>query len=102
MKRDVVSCKMIHNNYVICDLALLYIHIYICPYIYICILSLLVLYDLIWHNAGEIINLYASVIIRAYIIYIDGLRVLLYVLGPSWPPNHLCLVPSACIPNSKT
>lgn len=72
MKRDVVSCKMIHYNYVICDLALLYIHIYIyiSIYIYICILSLLVLYDLIWHNAGEIIHLYASVIIRAYIIYI--------------------------------
>lgn len=67
MKRDVVSCKMIHENNAICDLALLYIYMFI--YIYIHILSLLVWYDWIWHNAGEIINLYASVIIRTYIIY---------------------------------
>lgn len=35
MKRDVVSCKMIHENNAICDLALLYIYMFIYIYIHI-------------------------------------------------------------------
>lgn len=40
MKRDVVSCKMIHENNAICDLALLYIYMFIYIYIYSVIIGM--------------------------------------------------------------